>query len=76
VKEHVNEEIKGQNLDEGQRLAVVNKHLTRVFDNESLEVKEEIRKLQEEERRAKELAKDVEKQLASSAMLSAEQLLL
>ena len=54
----------------------MNKHLARVFENESPDVKEEIRKLQEEERRAKDQAKDIEKQLSSNASLTAEQLLL
>ena len=76
VKELVDQEVKGQNLDEGQRLAVVNKHLARVFENESPDIKEEIRKLQEEEQQAKDQAKDIEKQLSSNASLTAEQLLL
>jgi len=76
VKEHVDREIAGRNLDEGQRLAIVNKHLTRIFEGESLDIKEEIRKLQDEERRAKDEAKDIEKHLASGSSLMAEQLLL
>ena len=76
VKEHVDQEIAGQNVDEGKRLSIVNKHLTRVFENESPEVKEEIRRLQDKERRARDEAKDIEKHLASGATLTAEQLLM
>jgi hypothetical protein len=75
-KEHVDREIAGQNVDEGQRLSIVNKHLIRMFENESPEVKEEIRKLQDEERRARDEAKDIEKQLAAGATLTPEQLLM
>jgi len=35
VKEHVDQEIAGHNVDKGQRLTIVNKHLTRIFENES-----------------------------------------
>ena len=76
VKEHVDQELAGKNVDEGQRLTIVNKILTRIFENESPEVKEEIRKMQEAERRAKDEAKGIEKQLANGAMLTADQLLL
>jgi flagellar motor protein MotB len=76
VKEHVDRELAGRNVDEGQRLTIVNKHLTRIFENESPEVKEEIRKLQNKERRARDEAKDIEKHLASSAILTPEQLLM
>jgi flagellar motor protein MotB len=76
VKEHVDRELAGRNVDEGQRLTIVNKHLTRIFENESPEVKEEIRKLQNEERRARDEAKDIEKHLASGAILTPEQLLM
>ena len=76
VKEHVDRELEGKNVDEGQRLTIVNKHLARIFENESPEVKEEIRKMQEEERRARDEAKDIQKHLASGATLTAEQLLL
>jgi hypothetical protein len=76
VKEHVEKEIGDQNLDEAQRIAVVNKHLARIFENESAEVKEEIRQAQEAERKAREEAKEVEKQLAGGESLTAEQLLL
>ena len=63
VKEHVDREIAGQNLDEGQRLAIVNKHLTCIFEGKSLDIKKEIRKLQNEERCAEDEAKDIEKHL-------------
>jgi len=76
VKEHVDREIAGQNVDEGQRLTIINKHLTRIFENESPEVKEEIRKLQDEERRARNEAKGIEKHLASGTTLTPEQLLM
>lgn len=76
VKERVDQEIAGRDLDEGQRLTIINKHIARTFENESSEVKEEIRKLQDEERRAKDEAKDVDKHLANGASLSTEQLLL
>lgn len=75
VKEHVDQELAGQNLDEGQRLTIINKHLARIFENESLAVKEEIRQLQDEERRTKDKAKDIDKHLANGASLTAEQLL-
>lgn len=76
VKEHVDRELAGRKVDEAQRLTIVNKHLTRIFDAESLEIKEEIKNLQEEERRARDGAKDIEKHLANGATLTPEQLLL
>src|SRR5438270_598095 len=46
MKEHVDRELAGLKVDKAQRLTIVNKHLTRIFDAESPEIKEEIRKLQ------------------------------
>lgn len=76
MKEHVEKEISGKKIDEGQRLTIVNKHIARVFESESLEVKEEIRKMQEKEKQARDVTKDVEKQVANGESLTAEQLLL
>jgi hypothetical protein len=76
VKEHVDRELAGKIVDEGQRLTIVNKVLTRIFEQESPEVKEEIRKMQEAERRARDEAKGIEKHLAKGATLTAKQLLL
>jgi CO dehydrogenase/acetyl-CoA synthase beta subunit len=76
VKEQVDQELADKNMDEGQRLTTVNKILTRIFENEAPEVKDEIRKMQEQERRAREEAKGIEKHLASGETLTAKQLLL
>ena len=54
VKEQVDKEITGRNIDEGQRLTIVNKHISRAFENETPDVKEEIRKMQEEEKWARD----------------------
>ncbi len=76
VKEQVDQEIAGQNVDEVKRLSIINKHLTRIFENESPEVKEEIRKLQDMERCARDEARDIEKHLTAGATLTPEQLLM
>ena len=68
--------ITGKKIDEGQRLTIVNKHIAWVFENKSPEVKEEIRKMQEKEKRARDIAKDIEKQVANGELLTADQLLL
>ncbi len=76
VKDQVDQEIAGRNVDASERLSIVNKHLTRVFENESPEIKEEIMKLQDEERRARDEAKHIEKHLATGETLTPEQLLM
>jgi hypothetical protein len=76
VKDQVDQEIASRNVDERERLSIVNKHLTRVFENESPEIKEEIRKLQDEERRVRDEAKHIEKHLTTGATLTPEQLLM
>lgn len=60
VKDAVDAEIGDGDVEPTKRLAIVNRITAEIYRNESKEVKDEIRQMQEEERRAKEAAKELD----------------
>ena len=60
VKDAVEAELGDGVVEPGKRIAIVNRITAEIFKNESAEVKEEVRMLQEEERRVKETAKELD----------------
>lgn len=65
VKSYVDEEIGNQNIDRSKRIAIVNKHLIEKYNNESEEIKQEIRGAIEKERKEKEAEKEAFEAIAA-----------
>lgn len=57
VKSDVDNEIGDQKIERQQQIAIINKHLIEKYNNESEEIKAEIRSALEEERKEKEREK-------------------
>jgi uncharacterized protein YaiL (DUF2058 family) len=60
VKDAVDAELGDGDVEPTKRLATVNRITAEIYKNESMEVKEEIRQMQEEERKAKEAARELD----------------
>ena len=70
VKDAVDAELGDVQVEPSRRIAIVNRIMAEIYKNESAEVKQEIQMMQEEERKVKEAAKEVDKEIleGNSAM--------
>ncbi|KAF8798553.1 hypothetical protein BYT27DRAFT_7264696 [Phlegmacium glaucopus] len=66
VKAAVDAEIGDRNVDSKNRIVIINKHLAEIYGNESDEIKAEICGALEEERMAKEAAKEADRSIVNA----------